>query len=70
MQSEEAHERNDNYGKAQRCGIPDLSTPQRQAMVESALAGGDLLVLDNLSCLCRSGKENEGESWHPLSGFD
>lgn len=53
----------------QNSPMPDLSTPQGQAMVEQGLAGGDLLVLDNLSCLCRSGKENEGESWLPVQDW-
>jgi putative DNA primase/helicase len=47
--------------------IPDLSTKQGQEALEEHLGDGvDLLVLDNLSSLCRSGRENEAESWEPL----
>ena len=53
----------------QRGAMPDIATPRRQAMIESLLNGGDLLVLDNLSCLARSGKENEGESWMPVQDW-
>jgi putative DNA primase/helicase len=47
-------------------GIPDLSTASGQQQVEEHLEGVSLLILDNLSALCRSGKENESESWTPL----
>ena len=46
--------------------MPDLSTHEGQMSVELELGDADLLVLDNLSALCRSGKENEGESWLPV----
>lgn len=47
-------------------GIPDLSTPEGQATIEEHLDGVELLVLDNLSTLCRSGEENAAESWLPV----
>ena len=46
--------------------MPDLATREGQLQVESSLEGTDLLILDNLSALCRSGKENEGEGWLPM----
>ncbi len=46
--------------------MPDLATSEGQMLVERELSGVELLVLDNLSALCRSGKENEGESWLPV----
>src|SRR5208282_930278 len=46
--------------------IPDLATTQGQGLLEPHLAGIDLLVLDNLSALCRHGNENEGEDWLPV----
>jgi hypothetical protein len=46
--------------------MPDLATSEGQMLVEKELAGAELLVVDNLSALCRSGKENEGESWLPV----
>jgi len=46
--------------------IPDLATPEGQRLVEPHLEGIALLVLDNLSALCRYGRENEGEGWLPV----
>jgi putative DNA primase/helicase len=46
--------------------MPDLATPEGQRLLEPLLDGIDLLVLDNLSALCRDGKENEGEAWLPV----
>lgn len=53
----------------QELGIPDLSTPSGQEWLQPHLKGIDLLILDNLSSLCRSGRENESESWNPLQGW-
>lgn len=50
-------------------GMPDLSTTEGQAAVEPHLAGASLVVIDNLSCLCRSGRENEAESWLPVQSW-
>ena len=49
--------------------MPDLATPEGQAILEPHLDGIDLVILDNLSALCRSGRENEGESWLPVQGW-
>ena len=46
--------------------IPDLATTQGQRLIEHHLDGVDLLVLDNLTSLCRSGNESEGEDWLPV----
>jgi putative DNA primase/helicase len=51
----------------QEGGIPDLSSEEGREAVEDWLKDGvDLLVLDNLSTLCRTGKENEAEGWIPV----
>ncbi|RUW17669.1 AAA family ATPase, partial [Mesorhizobium sp. M1E.F.Ca.ET.041.01.1.1] len=54
----------------QRHGIPDLAseTPDGRVAVENALRLGepdqtDLLVLDNLSTLTKTGSENSDEAW-------
>lgn len=48
-------------------GIPCLTTPEGVNEIERYLIDGvDLVVLDNLSTLCRTGRENEGESWAPV----
>jgi putative DNA primase/helicase len=44
-------------------GMPDLATPEGQAEIEPFLEGIDLVILDNLSTLCRTGKENDSEGW-------
>jgi DnaB-like helicase N terminal domain/AAA domain len=46
--------------------IPDLATREGQVQIEALLEGTELLILDNLSALCRCGKENEGEAWLPM----
>jgi putative DNA primase/helicase len=46
--------------------MPDLGTVKGQRLIEPHLEGVDLLVIDNLSSLCRSGNENEGEGWLPV----
>jgi putative DNA primase/helicase len=48
-------------------GIPDLSTKEGVEAIEEHITDGvDLVILDNLSTLCRGGKENESESWVPI----
>jgi hypothetical protein len=47
----------------QKLGMPDVGTFEGQQHLEAALEDVDVIILDNLSTLCRSGKENEAESW-------
>lgn len=48
-------------------GIPDLATKEGQeAVQENILPETRLLVIDNISAACRSGIENDSESWLPL----
>ena len=49
--------------------MPDLATTYGQQALEPFLAGVDLLVLDNLATLCRTGKENESQSWTPMQNW-
>ncbi|MFN0304500.1 MAG: AAA family ATPase [Burkholderiales bacterium] len=50
--------------------LPDLSTADGQAMVESLIVGNTrVIVIDNLSAWCRTGKENETESWTPMADW-
>lgn len=46
--------------------MPDLATAAGQKALEPFLSDIDLLVLDNISTLCRTGKENESQSWQPM----
>jgi len=51
----------------QTFGIPDLATQEGQESIEAHITDDiELIVLDNLSSLVRSGKENEAESWQPI----
>lgn len=47
--------------------MPDLATYQGQDAIESILGDTELIVIDNLSSLARSGgRENDAESWLPI----
>ncbi len=45
-------------------GMPDLATENGQRAIDRLVTDRiELIIVDNLSCLCRTGKENEAESW-------
>ncbi len=46
--------------------MPDLATFEGQRLLEPHVTDVDLVVLDNLSALCRCGSENDGEDWAPV----
>lgn len=46
--------------------MPDLATQQGQLMLEPYVKDIDLIVVDNISTLCRNSKENEADSWLPV----
>jgi putative DNA primase/helicase len=50
-------------------GLPDLGTKEGQAEIDAAIGEAELIILDNISTLVRSGKENEAESWLPMQGW-
>ncbi len=50
----------------QPSGMIDLSNPEDQKVLTPYLDGIGLIIVDNLSTLCRRGKESEGESWLPV----
>lgn len=50
----------------QSAGMPNLSTMKGQKDIEPHLEGVSLVIVDNISTLCRSGRENEAESWLPV----
>lgn len=43
--------------------MPDLATEEGRKMIEEYVQDCDLIIIDNISCLFRSGSENEAESW-------
>lgn len=47
--------------------MPNLADRDGQAAIEDVLGDAKVIVVDNLSCLVRGGKENEAESWHPVA---
>ncbi len=50
--------------------LPDLSTVAGQQMVEPLIDDKTrVIIIDNLSAWCRTGKENESESWIPVSNW-
>lgn len=46
--------------------MPDLATPKGQVMLETHLVGIELIIVDNISTLCRNTRENEADSWLPV----
>ena len=50
-------------------GGPDLSTSEGQRMLEPLIGDAELIVVDNISTICRAGKENEAESWGSIQGW-
>ena len=44
-------------------GLPDLATEAGQAALAPLIGDAELMILDNVSTLVRSGKENEAEGW-------
>jgi putative DNA primase/helicase len=52
-----------------RDGLPDLSDPNAQQFYADIVADADLVIVDNLSTLCRSLKENEADSWTPVQNW-
>jgi hypothetical protein len=53
----------------QKNGMPDLTSTAGQAAIEPFLESVSLVIVDNLSTLCRNGRENEGESWLPVQDW-
>jgi hypothetical protein len=50
-------------------GLPDLGSVEGQAWLDLQIDDAEVVILDNLSVLVRSGKENEAESWVPVQGW-
>ncbi len=54
---------------AQDFALPDLGTPEGQKAIDPIIGDAELIVLDNLSSLMFSAKENEGEGWMPMAAW-
>jgi putative DNA primase/helicase len=49
--------------------MPDLTRPEDHAALDPLLGGVEVIIVDNISTLCRTGRENEAESWLPVQGW-
>jgi len=49
--------------------MPDLSTQKGRAAIEPFVNECDLIIVDNISSLFRSGIENDAESWQPAQDW-
>jgi AAA domain len=52
-------------------GLPDLATAEGQLEIDAAIAraNAELIIVDNISTLVRSGRENEAEGWLPVQSW-
>jgi putative DNA primase/helicase len=50
-------------------GLPDLADASSQGFYSDIVADADLVVVDNLSTLCRGLKENDADSWSPVQSW-
>lgn len=53
----------------QEMPMPNLSTSQGREAIEALVQDSDLIIIDNISTLFRSGDENEAESWQPVQDW-
>ena len=49
--------------------MPDISTIEGQSDLEPYLEDVSLVIVDNISTLCRTGRENEAEGWLPVQSW-
>ncbi|HIJ61718.1 MAG TPA: AAA family ATPase [Rhodospirillaceae bacterium] len=49
--------------------MPNLSTAEGQRDIDHAVEWAELVIVDNLSCLCRDGHENEADAWLPVQNW-
>ena len=50
----------------QEFGLPDLATVNGQLAIRPFTEQADLIILDNISTLCRSGEENNADDWRTV----
>jgi RecA-family ATPase len=50
-------------------GLPDLSDPAHQRFYDDEIRDADLIIVDNLSTICPSHRENEADSWAPVQAW-
>ncbi|WP_294538743.1 AAA family ATPase [uncultured Rhodoblastus sp.] len=47
-------------------GLPDLANPDAHKFYDAAIKDADMIVVDNLSTICRGLRENDADSWGPV----
>jgi putative DNA primase/helicase len=52
-----------------REGLPDLANPSALPFYNDVVAEADMVIVDNISTLCRSVKENDADSWTPVQSW-
>lgn len=50
-------------------GLPDLADPAAQKFYDGVINDAELIVIDNLSTVCRALRENEADSWVPVQSW-
>lgn len=50
----------------QKAAMPDLTRQEDQAQLDTLLNDIELIIVDNISTLCRNGKENDADAWIPV----
>ncbi len=50
-------------------GLPDLSDPGSQSFYDNEIRDARLIIIDNLSTVCRGLRENEADSWGPVQSW-
>jgi putative DNA primase/helicase len=46
-----------------------LADPNSQGFYDDVIREADVIIVDNLSTICRSLRENEADSWGPVQGW-
>jgi RecA-family ATPase len=50
-------------------GLPDLGAEEGQCEIDAAIGDAEVIIVDNISTLVRSGRENEAEGWLPVQDW-
>lgn len=50
-------------------GLPDLASEDGQRFYDDVIAPAELVIIDNLSTICRALRENEADSWGPIQSW-
>src|ERR1700738_1468310 len=53
-----------------RDGLPNLNSKEAQQCYADAIADADFVIVDNLSTLCPTIKENDADSWAPVIDWE